>query len=196
MTLILVTPPDALPLSVAELKLHAHIDHDEEDERIQSFIEASIGRVDGRDGSLGVCLITQVWKLSLDCFASEITLPLPPCQSVDAITYVDNNGATQTLNAAEYQVAGIASMDGARIVPAYGLSWPATRSIAEAVSITFTAGFGATADDMPEALRTGIAMRAAYLYANRENVTTADGFFKELPDSADDFARNYRQFHF
>ncbi len=196
MTLTLVTPPATLPLSVPEMKLHARIDVTDDDTLVSGFIKAATERLDGRDGSLGICLITQTWKLSLDSFPSEISIPLRPCQSIDAITYLDGNGTLQTLAAPSYRVTGIGSIDGARIAPAYGTSWPATLPVADAVSITFTAGFGSTSASIPEPLRLAVAMRAAHLYEHRESVTDTDGYTKETPDGPDDFTINFKQFVF
>jgi hypothetical protein len=70
----------------------------------------------------------------------EIFLPFPPLVSVDSIKYVDDATGTQTtLAASEYSVDAVS--EPARITPAYGKSWPATRNQAGAVEVTFTAGY-------------------------------------------------------
>lgn len=193
MTLTLVTAPAALPISLEDVKLHARVDSNDEDERIKSFIEAAVERLDGRDGQLGICLITQQWKLTLDAFANAIALPLPPCQSVESITYVDDDGATQTLGEGTYQVTGLRSIDGAKVHLAYGASWPSVRAIPEAIAITFTAGFGDDEDAIPEAIRTDIAMCAARLYENREGMPDPDA---SASYDSDELTRNYKQFVF
>lgn len=189
MNLILVSAPASLPVTLAEVKEHIHVVDTDEDSGITGFIRAATESLDGRDGSLGRCLITQTWKMTLDRFASEIIIPLPPCQSIDAITYVDRDGATQQLDAIGYQVLGLRSAEGARLRPAYGASWPATRDQAGALTITFTAGFGDTPADIPEAILAAIKMRVAYLFLNR-------GDNPGIPDDADDFARNFRTWVF
>lgn len=90
-------------------------------------------------------LITQTLDLYLDEFPDyderDETIYLPPIQSVTAITYVDTDGATQTLAADQYLVDAVSQP--ARIVPAYGCSWPAIREQANAVKVRFVAGYGA-----------------------------------------------------
>ena len=77
-----------------------------------------------------------------------IEIPLPPCQSVDALTYVDDDGATQT-STTTWSMASAARP--ARLIHAYGARWPATRRQGDAVSVTFTCGYGGW-NDVPEFL--------------------------------------------
>jgi uncharacterized phiE125 gp8 family phage protein len=88
-------------------------------------------------------LLGQTWNLYLDAWPDEFELPLGSLQSVDAITYVDSAGATQTLAAADYRVDTYALLG--RVAPAAGASWP---SLADetynAVALRFTCGYGAS----------------------------------------------------
>ncbi|MEG8220126.1 hypothetical protein OSJ57_05750 [Sphingomonas sp. HH69] len=196
MPLILDTAPATDPVTLAEVKAHIRVIHADEDASIADMILAATHRFDGRDGSLGLCLITQSWTLTLDAFTAEIAIPLPPCQSIDAITYVDPDGVTQTLDAAAYQVFGLGSANGAKVRPAYGTSWPAIRNQPDAVAITFTAGFGDNPGDIPEPIRTAIKMRVGHLYENRESVVIGTGYNTETPDGPEDFVRNFRTWTF
>lgn len=199
MTLIIETAPEAEVISLDEMKAHIRQDSDvgtAEDEVIESLISAATKKLDGRDGLLGRCLVTQTWALRLDRFSGDICLPLPPCQSVDSITYIDVAGATQTLAPENYQVAGIGSPDGARVLPAYGGSWPSTRNVPEAIIVTFTAGYGDEGTDVPEQIRTAIKLHAAFLYANRESVVVGNYSAVELPQSAQDLISDFRAWSF
>ncbi|MCK9541372.1 MAG: head-tail connector protein [Novosphingobium sp.] len=194
--LTLDTAPATDPVTLAEVKAHIRVDHTDEDAAIADMILAATQRLDGRDGLLGLCLITQRWTLTLDAFASEIAIPLPPCQSIDAISYVDTDGVTRTLDAGAYQAFGLGSADGAKVRPAYGQRWPAIRNQPDAVAITFTAGFGDDPDDVPEPIRTAIKMRVGHLYEHRESVTIGSGFITDTPDGAEDFVRGFRTWTF
>lgn len=196
MPLILETAPVNDPVTLEEVKEHIHVDFNDEDARIADFIKAATQRLDGRDGSLGRCLVTQTWNLTLDRFASEIAIPLPPCQSIDAITYVDPDGVTQTLAPTEYQAFALGTVEGAKVRPAYGKSWPTIRNVPEAVTITFTAGFGDDPEDIPEPIRTAIKMRVGHLFEHRESVTMGSGFITETPDGAEDFVRDHKTWSF
>lgn len=111
--------------------------------------------------------ITQTWRLSLSCFPSQrIYLPRPPLQSVTSITYVDANGTTQTLSSSLYQV----STDGSPgfVEPAFGQSWPSVRSeTIEAVKITYVAGFGDDAENIPAQYQNLIHELVAFRFMNR-----------------------------
>lgn len=176
----LETGPATEPVSRAEAKRWLRIDddvtdHDDEIDQLVSEARARAERVTGR------ALVTQTWKLRLDrfpCYDGAVFVNLPPLASVSSITYVDTDGATQTLSAALYQVDAY-SQPG-RIAPAYDESWPDTREQLNAVTITFVAGVAAASVD-PEFLG---RMKAcvAYCFRNRERRDEAylDGLFSSL----------------
>jgi uncharacterized phiE125 gp8 family phage protein len=163
MSLVLITPPAALPISLAEAKAIARLDDLDatEDPVIVGYIRGAVAHLDGADGILGRCLIRQTWRLTLDCFPVVFELPLPPLADVVSVEYVDPAGAQQTLDPADYIVAGIGS--NGTIRPALGKSWPSTQAVPEAVQITFAAG----ADDwngVPEPLRAAIGEMVRAMY--------------------------------
>lgn len=197
--LILIEPPAAEPVTLTEVKQHIHVDHSTEDARITDFIRTATQRLDGRDGLLGRCLVTQTWRLVLDRFSPEIAIPLPPCQSIESITYVDQAGDTQTLEPSDYQAIGLGGADPARVRLAGGMSWPATRSAPESVAITFIAGYPDTDDEpptttVPEPLRTAIKMHVGHLFEHRESAMV--GAIAETPQGYDDLIGDYRMWRF
>lgn len=111
--------------------------------------------------------ITQEWELALDEWPEVIQVPLPPTQTVDKIEYYGTDGVANLLAASEYQV----DVRGykARVVPVYGKSWPTlTLQPLAGIVVTFTAGYGALASDVPERIRTAIKLLAGHLYEHRE----------------------------
>jgi uncharacterized phiE125 gp8 family phage protein len=176
------------------MKSHSHVDGTLEDDRISDFIRTATAKLDGRDGLLGRALITQSWRLTLDCFPPEIVLPLPPCQAVLEITYLDPAGAPQTLAAEAYEVFGIGGADPARIRPVFGTSFPAARRWPDSVMVEFRAGYGDAEGDVPEPLRTAIKLHAAHLIEHRESV--AFGTFAEVPQGYHDLVLDYRFWSF
>lgn len=123
-------------------------------------------------------LITQTIDLYLDCFDSW-EIKLPPLQSVTAITYVDTDGATQTIDAADYLVDAMSVP--ARITPAYGLSWPSTRAQKNAVKLRFVAGYG-DSSDVPACIKHWMLMRIKQAYDNRDSVVIGNSVI-EFPFS-------------
>jgi len=128
-------------------------------------------------------LLTATWKLSLDAFPAEIQLRKLPVASVTSVQYVDLDGDTQTLSASYYQTDYKSQDRPGRIMPAYGYSWPNTRSsIYNAVTVTFTAGYG-TASDVPETIKHAIMMLVGHWYDHREAVDEVE--FKPVPYAVD-----------
>ena len=185
----LITPPAALPVDLTEVKMHLRVTHDEEDSLIVSYMAAATARLDGAEGYLGRCLLPQTWEYTQARFSGPIRLPLPPCQSIDAITYTDTTGTAVVLDPAAYDVAGLGNGEGAIIYPLNG--WPATASRPDAVKIRFTAG----SDTVPEPIRTAILARVLHLYDNRDSVVIGESAHL-MPLGEEDLILNYRGWGF
>jgi uncharacterized phiE125 gp8 family phage protein len=168
-SLVLITPPTVLPVSLAELKAEARLDADDatDDARLAGCLRAAVDRLDGAQGLLGKALIAQEWKLLLPAFSchnGRIDLPLPPLIEVTEITYVDPAGDAQTLASDRYQVVGIGSHYPGWIAAARATTWPATRCQDEAVTITFRCGFGSDWNAVPEGIRAGLTAMAVAMF--------------------------------
>lgn len=136
--LSVVTAPAEEPVSLAEAKTHLRVEHDDDDAYISALISAAR---ESAEQYLHRALITQTLKMSLDAFPAVIRLPRSPVQSITSIQYVDDAGETQTLDASDYRLDKESIV--ARIEPAYGETWPTTRPVSNAVTVTFVAGYGA-----------------------------------------------------
>jgi hypothetical protein len=90
-----------------------------------------------------------------------IVIPLPPLQSVTSIKYIDTDGAEQTADPATYLLKkGTPS----HIVLASGATWPSVNpTISGSVTIRFVAGYGDEGRDVPETIRTAIALQVSHL---------------------------------
>ncbi len=98
----------------------------------------------------------------------EITIPLPPLQTIDSIKYYDQAGVLQTLDPSLYLVDTVT--EPCRVTPAPGTAWPSTQNRINAVEVRFTAGYDDTGDLLPQAIRAWMLMRIADLYENRDAV--------------------------
>lgn len=125
-------------------------------------------------------LITQTLDAYFDEFPDDYPFEfrLPPLQSVTSITYVDNNGDTQTLAADQYLVD--AKSAPARIAPAYGVSWPSTLNQNNAVIIRFVAGYG-VASAVPDCVKHWMLMRIKTLWDNRGQIVVGTSGMVEIP---------------
>jgi len=164
----MLVPPASTPAAVtlADAKLHLRVDASDEDALIAALIVAA---TQAAEQEIGRALITQTWTLKLDAFpasAEYIDLFMPPIQSITSITYVDSDGATQTLATPEYTL--IADTIRPQVAPV--TSWPATKTQPSAVVITYVAGYGAAPSNVPESIRQWALMHVGAMYANRESV--------------------------
>lgn len=194
MRLDLITPPSMLAVSPQMVWQHLRLilvsDNGspetfapEDAGYVAGLIEAAVSELDGRDGLLSRALITQTWRATLNCFPTVIEIPLPPCRTVQAVTYLDLQGIQQTLDPSQYSVIGLNSLDKALMSPKVKGRWPATARQSGAVTITFQAGFGDDPDDIPPAITAALLEIIGTRYAFRETVSANAGF-SILPDSA------------
>ena len=171
MSLVLFAGPTIEPLTVQEAKDWARITETSDDDTVEGLIRSARAHVEQLSGR---ALITQTWDLYLDawpygCEGYQIDVPKPPLQSVTYIKYIDTAGVLQTLASSEYTVD--AKSEPGRIVPAYGKSWPGTRTEPNAVQVRFVAGYGTQPSDIdakvPE-LRQAIGVLVGTMYEQRE----------------------------
>lgn len=158
--------PDAMPVSLSDIKRHCRVDHDDDNADLEDYVSAATEQLDGYDGILGRALITQTWRLDMLCFRDVMRLPLEPLQSVTSVTYYDGDNAQQTLASSVYGVYTDARSPIVSLKD--GQSWPTAYVRPDAVSITFVVGYGATAIDVPSRLKSAIKLHAADLYEGRE----------------------------
>lgn len=181
MSLYLVTAPTAEPVSVAEAKLHVRQDDADDDELIRSLIVAAR---EYTENFTRRALMTQTWDLKLDTFpyCDEIWLPKAPAVSVTSITYVDNDGVTQTWSTSAYTTdfpTGPHARQG-RIVRAYQQTYPQTRMVVNAVAVRFVCGYGAAAA-VPAGIKQAMKLLIGHWYENREAVLTEARMTFPLP---------------
>lgn len=168
---VLITPPAVLPVTAADadgIRAHSRIDTADEDGLLDAYIAAATQYVDGPAGVLGRALITQTWRQDFRMFGL-LRLPLAPVQSITSVTYWDGDNASQTLSSDTYVLREDAA--GAYVDLAPDQSWPAAYYRPDAVSVTFVAGYGDAATDVPEPIRQAIRMMVAHWYEHREAVT-------------------------
>jgi uncharacterized phiE125 gp8 family phage protein len=168
MRLSLVTPPAIEPITLAEAKVHLQIGTgvtDEDDYIEDTLIPSSRER--GEQATLRQW-ITGTWDYKLRRFpcGAVIVLPRAPLLTVTSITYVDQNGTSQTLASSNYTVRPYVGPKAPRghVELGFGLTWPTTRDQLDAVTVRFTAGYGATAVSVPSRLRRAMLTDIGSMY--------------------------------
>lgn len=182
-------PPTGALLSLADAKVHLRVDGTDEDDLIEALID---GVTDQIEGYCHRSLLTQTWRYSIDAwpwksalaypatvdrawfwnrpwsyFMEPIYLPRPPLVQVLSLTYRDLTDQQLTLDPATYRV----DTDGlpGTISLAYNQSWPNALIERSAIQITYTAGFGDTADKLPKAIIAAAKLMLGHLYMLRES---------------------------
>jgi uncharacterized phiE125 gp8 family phage protein len=163
MSLELVTAPGKETVLLSHAKAWLRVEHTDDDTLITGLIASARVRAESETAR---AFITQTWDLKLDAFSDSIPLPLPPVQSVTSIKYIDTDGAEQSFtDFVLTQCKGITY-----IVLAYEKSWPAIRSVPDAITIRFVAGYGDDPGDVPEPIKSAIKVTVADYYENRESI--------------------------
>ena len=169
------TAPTVEPVRLGETKLALRIDYDERNADIERLIRAARTYA---EIYLGRQLCTATWVLRLDEFPADdgpIRPPRPPLATVTSIGYTDENGDSQTMDAEDYTVDKYT--EPGRIVPAYEASWPSTQSVPNAVTVTYTAGYGGVTA-VPQTIRQGIIALVGHWNEHPEAVITGRGATK------------------
>jgi len=172
------TPPTLEPITVAEAMAHCRMDTNSEEAWMTSAIETARQWIEDR---CNVTLLTTGWTLTLDDFPNRcgaasaldidrIILPRCPVQSVTAITYVDTDGTTQTIDSADYTLDAASDID-ASVGPAFGETWPTVRDQRNAVVVTYVAGWTLPAL-VPQAFRHAMRLLVGHWNENREATLT------------------------
>lgn len=210
MQLVVVTPPVSEPITLDELKRRLRITESDDDDDLAEMLAAArtyaelITRRQFMPATFKMVL-DRFPQPSLDTSSAnwygpawgtgpgpltlqkpegrtgfEIFLPNPPLVDVESIKYIDADGVLQTLDPNQYIVDNIS--EPARVVPAYGTSWPTTQNRINTVEIVFEAGYPDAAS-LPAPIRSWIMARVGTLYENRESVAVgARIVVAELPD--------------
>lgn len=183
--LMLLTPPAVEPVGLNEAKAYLGVLDSAEDSLISNLITAARQAVEQYCGRV---LISQSWRLTLDSWPQEaivngglrddvallaanhrlgggvveIQLPKPPLQAVMAIRVYSAAGLAATIPASNFVVDGAATPG--RVVMTSGASLPVIGQTARGLEIDFTAGYGASANDVPAVLRQAVLQAVKALY--------------------------------
>lgn len=189
MGLKLYAPPSVEPITLDQLKAQCRVDTTDDNAVLTLAIAAARAKAENYTGT---AIISQIWEQTLDAFPeAEIELLKPPVTEITSVTYVDADGATQTLAGSAYALD--ASTFPGWLLPAYDTSWPDTRDQANAVTIRYATGY-ADAASVPGDMRAWLLMTAAFIYAQRE-VMVLGGKVAEIPSRfCDSLLDPYRVF--
>ncbi len=155
MALILITPPTAEPVDLAEVKQHIRVDIPDDDLLIASLLGAAR---DYAENLTGKQLVAARWRQVLDAFpggavphapysqtfsfpGNAILLRRHPIIQVVSIQYLDMQGVVQTVDPTTYVID--TSTEPARITPVFGQIWPIPMPQIGSVWVNFDVGYAA-----------------------------------------------------
>lgn len=201
MTLKLITPPAGEMVTLEQAKAYLRFDSASSDDEIQDMVKAAREFIEGPKGRLNRVFLEQTWKLTLDSFpCGEIMIPLAPVQSIDSVRYYDEDGALQTVNALDYYLDG--DNEPPWVLTTGDFRWPSTLKAANAVEITFLAGYpagavsesgeNAIAKNVPGQAKLAVKALVQHWFNNRGLMGV--GTFEELPMSVKRQLQPFRMF--
>jgi len=182
MNLSIVTAPAIEPITLTEAKAFCRVDSDSEDTLITALITAARQWCENFTNR---AFIEQSWRYSLDSqdeFPAVIRVPRPKLVSVTHIKSYSLTNVASTVAPATY-FADVHSTPG-RIVLNDGQIWPTDLRAIDSLEIEYKAGYGATAADVPDNIRTAIKRIVATMFEHREEAAAllAGGSVYEFKD--------------
>ena len=192
-----VDPATAL-ISLPEARSQVRWDDNadaEVDANLTLLIAAVMAHLDGVNGILGRALVSQTWVDTPTAFPVGDVFPvvLAPLISVTSVTYYDQDDVQRTFDAGNYQAHN--RFDGGYIKLKSHASWPSTYSRDDAVSVTYVAGYGESATDVPAAIKLAGLELIAHWFQNREAVLTGT-ISAALPMGVERLLRPFMRPHF
>lgn len=168
----LITPPTIEPVTVDDVKPQLRID--ETDTDFDAILSPLI--VAAREWCeeyQNRAYITQTWELALDHWPNDyqnnrvwlgdryVKLPRPTLQRVESVTYTDVDGETTDWDG--YAVDTYS--EPGKVVP--NDSWPRVKlAPVNGIRIQYVAGYGDTADDVPQKIKQAITLLTVHWFEN------------------------------
>lgn len=145
--------PALEPVTLAEAKLYLRLDGTAEDSLVQTLI---LTARQAAEVYLRRSLITQTWKLTLQEMCTQVELPRGPVQAVTLVQAIAKDGSVATVSSATYRLnASKRVIEFDAVVSAHRLE------------ITYIAGYGNAASDVPSPIRAGMLSHIAQLFDGR-----------------------------
>ena len=189
MTTTQVSAPAALAVSLDDAAASLRLEADELAD-VTPLLSLTIGAITQEaEHQVQRAFISRPMRVTLDRFPvigglpGAIRLDGAPVASIESISYRDEAGQMQTLDPQDYEADKVSSPGWAMI--GYGKAWPATQDRANAVTVDYTAGYGADHTSVPECARQYILLRLADLWdpASRKfGETVASAWAERLLD--------------
>jgi uncharacterized phiE125 gp8 family phage protein len=180
-----VGPVTTEPISLATARLHLRLDTQgsppthPDDTLVEALITTSR---EAAEDYTGLAIGYQTYRLALDQFPdAAIVLGKWPINAITSVTYKDTNNATQTVSSSDYFLDNYSRPGEIALQP--NKIWPQSGSVANAVIVTFTAGFTDSLSPnlypLPKSIKQAMLLTIGHLYDHREAASSVQKY--ELP---------------
>jgi len=176
--LSIITPPSVEPVTLAEQKLWSKIDGNDDDAIVTSLIEDARAQTEICTDRTMLATSIEIW---LNCWpGAKFSLPRPNLISVTSVKYYDESEALQTLSTDSYAVLAPAGdrAEKGQIALKPGQAWPDLGATEWPIRIIYVAGYGTSADDVPEGIKSALKSFVSSMYAIRDSEGTCGPMFK------------------
>lgn len=179
MKINIATAPSVEPITTAEAKTHLRVTHSNDDDYIDTLIEAAREYVESFTGR---AIIQQTIEYYLDKFPANdgpIELPRPELRSITSFSYTDTaQSETALVAGTDYSLDSVPPFG--RLFPEYGKHWPTIALYpVNPIKITYVAGYaddGSSPADyranVPKGIKHAIKLLVAELYDQRAITVT------------------------
>lgn len=182
---VLVTPPAAEPVSLAETKAHLRVTHADEDILIGALIASARRIVEARSG---LALLAQTWDCYRDGWPQDgiVELPVSPLTAIAELAVYGEDDTKAAIDPSHYY-ADLASRPP-RLLLRGSRTWPPPGRALNGIAVTVEAGFGTASSDVPGPLRQAMLVLIAHWYEHR-----GDGEPPPVPATFDVLIAPYRE---
>lgn len=161
--------PVVTPIDLIGAKEHLRLRTSDHDDLITGLIAAAVNYVDAT-GVLGRAMITQTWAQWTCARPVDVVLQMGNVQEITAVDYYDAAGDLQAASLSDFEL--VYQGERAVVRPVSGAHWPPAASRPDAIRVSFAAGYGDAAEDVPEGLIVALKMLVGHWFENREPVVT------------------------
>lgn len=166
-------PNEALP--VEALRRHLRLgtgfaEDDVQDLVLASFLRAAFAAIEARTDKI---LLSRGFVLALHTWSGDVSqrLPVAPVSAMTSVTRVDRFGVSQELDLAGFRL--VADAQSPRLISVSG-GLPRVPP-GDTLELRFTAGFGASVEDVPADLMQAVLLLAAHYYEYRDATALGQG---------------------
>lgn len=167
-------------ISLADAKLHLKVDVTDDDDLITDLIDAAIEAAENYTGAL---VNESKYEIRFDEFVNDHEFKLSPVQSIESVSYTDDNDATQTVTDVELlpvdKYGSIIHFTDFDNIP----------TIKEGTRIKVNITCGYALGKVPKAIQSAIKLIIGNLYENREDKV------HKLPTRSESLLRKYRFYY-